>query len=139
MTEPPYSDTPRGPLFLRGLGRKGRGRFGGGTRLRSAGSGEGPADCAGECAPTGPPAQPLAGRFALDRLLPCSALAESVSVRFRRVGLASGCLSNPGTVGIELAHAVRPRAWVQLAACRHTDSGLGGVECPVSFDLGEAT
>lgn len=76
---PSCSDAPKGPLSLRGLGRKRRGRRGGGSRLRSARSGEGPADCAGECAPTGPPAQPLTGRFALGWLLPCSVPAVSAN------------------------------------------------------------
>lgn len=47
--------------------------------LRSARSGEGPADSAGECAPTGSPAQPLGGSRAGDRPLPCSAAVESAS------------------------------------------------------------
>lgn len=78
VTAPLSSHASRGPLFRRGLGRKRRGRDRGGPPgLRSERSGEGPADFAGECAPTGSPAQPLGGSFAGDPPLPCSAAVKS--------------------------------------------------------------
>lgn len=136
VTAPPCLDALRGPLSLRGLGRKGRGRLEGGSRLWSARSGEGPADCAGECAPTGPPAQPLAGCFPLGRLLPCSAPSESASASSSAKSCLPGDASRtPGPWELSWPRLCVPGAWVQLAADTAT-RGWAAWECPVSFDLG---
>lgn len=122
VTTPPRLLTPGDSLLPRGFGRKGRVRGGGGS---PAGGARGPGRDRRTAQVSAPLlAQPLAGRLARGRPLPCSAPAEPASASCGSVesGPPRDASRTPGPW-----EPSRPRLCVP---------GRAAWECPVSFDLG---